>query len=248
MEQKVTIPHDWQIPTSISSRIAEIPGTQRCLEANGHLILILHKMPTPDDFKRDERLFWRSPDGTWVSDNLGAGINALHRHVIEFNDRVLKLEEMEIRATSAEEYFKIRHEVTPIYRAARNMSATISRGYDMFQDDRGLLACRNLAATVERTAELLKEDANFSLEYFMAKQAELQSLAVHRLNLIASVFFPILAVASIFGMNLEHGFEHRATWIFWLFVTSGILIGMVMKFLIFRTNKVHVEERKNKIT
>ena len=48
-------------------------------------------------------------------------------------------------------------------------------------------------------------------------------------------------------MNLEHGFEHKAPWLFWLFVASGIVIGMVMKLLVFRTNRVHVEERKNKI-
>ena len=47
MEQKITIPHSWQVPASISARIAEVPGTQRCLEADGHLVLILHKLPTP---------------------------------------------------------------------------------------------------------------------------------------------------------------------------------------------------------
>ena len=106
---------------------------------------------------------------------------------------------------------------------------------------------RNLASTVERTAELLKEDATYSLEYFMAKQAESQALAGHRLNLIAAIFFPILAFASIFGMNLEHGFDHEAPWLFWLFVAIGIVIGMVLASLVFRTHKVHVEERKNKI-
>ena len=247
MEQKITIPHKWQVPASITARIAEVPGTQRCLEADGHLILILHKLPTQTGAQGYRRLFWRSPDGTWASDDLGAGINALQRHVTEFNDRLLKLEAKENRATTAEEHFHIRHEVTPIYRAAKNMSATISRGYEMFLDDRGLLACRNLASTVERTGELLKEDATYGLEYFMAKQAESQALAGHRLNLIAAIFFPILAFASIFGMNLEHGFEHKAPWLFWLFVASGIVIGMVMKLLVFRTNRVHVEERKNKI-
>ncbi len=113
MEQKITIPHTWQIPASISARISEIPGTQRCLEADGHLILILHKLPTTASAKRDLRLFWRSPDGTWASTG-GAGINALRQHVTEFNDRVLKLEEEEGRATSAEEYFQIRREVTPM--------------------------------------------------------------------------------------------------------------------------------------
>ena len=247
MAEKVSIPQNWQVPASISARIAEVPGVQRLLEADGHLVLLLHKLPTPASAQRDIRLFWRSPDGTWASNDLGAGIMALQRHVTEFNDRVLQLEEEEHRATSAQEYFQIRHQLIPIYRAARNMSATISRGYEMFPDDRGLLACRNLAATVERTAELLREDATDGLEYLMAEQAELQALAGRRLNIIAAIFFPILAFASIFGMNLYHGFENKAPWLFWLFVAIGILIGMAMMFIVFKTGKGRVKEMKDKI-
>ena len=51
MERKMTIPHNWQIPHSISALVAEVPGTQRCLEADGHLVLILHKLPTPASFQ-----------------------------------------------------------------------------------------------------------------------------------------------------------------------------------------------------
>ena len=245
MERSVTIPNDWQIPPSISARVAEIPGAQHAIEGDGHLILILHKLPTAASAARELRMFWRTPDGTWSSDELGADINALQQHLAEFNACVLKLEANENNASSADEYFLIRRQITPIHRAAHNMSAAISRAYEMFPDDRGLLACRNLAATVERTSELLKEDVTYGLEYSMAKQTELQALASHRLNIIAAIFFPILAFASIFGMNLEHGFEHEAHWLFWLFVLFGIVIGMVMKSLIFRTDKIRVEEKKN---
>ena len=247
MEQKITIPHNWQVPVSISARIAEVPGTQRCLEADGHLVLILHKLPTPVSANRELKMFWRSPDGAWASNELGAGINALQRHVTEFNDRLVKLEEAEARATSADEYFQIRHELAPVFRTAHNMSATISRGYELFLDDRGLLACRNLAATVERTSDLLKEDATYGLEYLMAKQAEAQSLASHRLNLVAAIFFPILAFSSIFGMNLEHGLDPKNPLTFWLAVAVGIAIGMVMKFLVFRTKKGRVMKGERQI-
>ena len=231
------VPPRWQVPDSIRHSIAKVPGAQRTLEADGHIVLILHKLPTEHCANREIRLFWRNPDGTWESDDLGAGIKALQQHVTEFNNRVVELEDMENNATSADGYFHVRGQIVPIHRAAENMSAAISRAYELCPDDRGLLACRNLAAGVERTSELLKDDAAYGLEYTMAKQAESQSLASHRLNLIAAIFFPILAFASIFGMNLEHGFEHEATWLFWLFVAVGIAIGIVMKSIVFRTKR-----------
>lgn len=237
MEKKITIPKDWEIPAAISVRVAEVPGTQRCLEAEGHMILILHKLPSTDSARRDLSLFWRKPEGTWKSDGFGHGLMALRQHVIEFNEKVMKLEVEENEAVSAEDYFQIRREISPIYRAAQHMLVTISRAYDLFPEDRDLLICRNLASTAVRTAELLKEDATHGLEYFMAKQAESQALASHRLNLIAAIFFPILAFASIFGMNLSHGYEDESPWLFWLVVIIGITTGWVMKSLVFKVSK-----------
>jgi len=248
MEQKITIPENWDIPVAISDRVSDVLGTQRCLEAEGHLVLILHKLPDTDSTRRNLRLFWRSPDGTWTSNGMGTGIKALQEHVAEFNTRVVQLEKEEDRAVSAKDFFQIRREISPIYRTTRHMSVTIERASELCADDRGLLICRNLASTVVRTAELLKEDATHSLEYFMAKQAESQALASHRLNLIAAIFFPILAFAAIFGMNLEHGFEHESIWLFWLVVVIGIVTGLVMQSLIFKTNRVSAdEERKENV-
>ena len=104
--------------------------------------------------------------------------------------------------------------------------------------------CRNLAATVERTAELVKEDTTYGFEHFMAEQAESQALAAHRLNLVAAIFFPILAFASIFGMNLAHGFDSKSPYLFWLLVTLGVVFGFAMKSLVFRS-KAHIDEKKN---
>ncbi len=217
---------------------------QRALEADGHLLLILHVLPAAHSPTREVRMFWRAPDGTWASDDLGPGIDALRQHVAEFNNRVLELEDMEHKVMAADDYFYIRCEVAPIHRAAQNMLTAISRAYETHPEDQGLLVCRNLAANVERTAELLKDDMGYGLEYAMAKQAESQSLASHRLNLIAAIFFPILAFASIFGMNLEHGFDHDAAWIFWLFVALGIGVGVVMTAIVFRTQTIEKLRRK----
>ena len=169
---------------------------------------------------------------------MGQGINALQRHISEYNDHVLKLENDEHQATTAYDYHRIRHEIAPIDRAAHNMAATLSRAFELCPQDAGLLACRNLATTVERTSELLKDDATFGLEYAMAKQAESQANASHRLNIIAATFFPILAFASIFGMNLDHGLEHLySPWLFWGLLVFGISLGFIAKSLILTNEK-----------
>lgn len=245
MDQRIAIPQEWQVPLAIRARIAEVPGTQRCLEAEGHILLVLHKLPAPDDTHRYLRLFWRHPDGDWASSDLGPGIKALQKHIAEYTHEIEQLEQLENSAANADEYFHIRHEITPICRAAQNLAAAVARAYEMTPDDRGLLACRNLGATVQRTAELLKEDATYSLDYFMAKQAESQALASHRLNLIAAIFFPILAFASIFGMNLTHGFEGKSPWLFWLFMVIGISIGAIMTSLVVKPNNKHKARKRH---
>ncbi|MDP6447268.1 MAG: CorA family divalent cation transporter [Pirellulaceae bacterium] len=234
MVQQIRIPHNWNVPDSIRQRVADIAGAQRALEADGHLLLILHKLPDAESAQRDLRMFWRSAEGEWASNDFGPGVKSLQRHIGEYNDRVNALEDDEHRADSADEYFQIRREITPIHRAAKNMSESLSLAYQMFSDDRGLLGCRNFAAGVERTAELLKDDATYGLEFSMAKQAEAQALAGHRQNLITSIFFPILTFAAIFGMNLDHGLEHKPIWLFWILVMIGVSIGFMMKTLVFR--------------
>lgn len=237
-EQRIVVPHNWELPESMRQSIAEVPGTQRAIEAEGHLILILHKLPIAGSSQRELGMFWRSSDGTWKSNELGGGIQALQRHVNEYGNRALELEDMENKAVAADDFFYVRNEIAPVHRAAKNMFAAISRAYEILPTDKGLLICRNLAASVERTTELLKDDVTYGIEYAMAKQAEAQSLASHRLNLIAAVFFPILSFAAIFGMNLDHGFEGKSTWVFWSFVAVGVSLGLIMKVIVFTKTKV----------
>ena len=83
-----------------------------------------------------------------------------------------------------------------------------------------------MAAILDRTSVLLKENAAHRPECTMAKQAGLKTLASHRLNIIAAIFFPILAFTSIFIMNPKYGFAQEVHWPFWLFVVIGIVIGI----------------------
>jgi hypothetical protein len=85
---RVSIPHDWHVPGTFLKRLGDSVGRQRAMQAEGHLLLILHEPPVPGVAERKGRLFWRDPKGSWRSKPLGDGPQALKRHVNEFGDRV----------------------------------------------------------------------------------------------------------------------------------------------------------------
>ena len=49
--------------------------------------------------------------------------------------------------------------------------------------------------------------------------------AGHRLNLLAALALPLMAVASVFGMNLPSGLEGGGTAAFWVIVGASLLLG-----------------------
>jgi len=99
------------------------------------LILILHKLPIAGSSQRELGMFWRSSDGTWKSNELGGGIQALQQHVNEYGNRALELEDMENKAVAADDFFYVRNEIPPVHRAAKNMFAAISRTYEVLPTD-----------------------------------------------------------------------------------------------------------------
>ena len=41
------LPYDWDVPEVFRKRLGEGAGRQRCMTADGHLLLVLHQPPTP---------------------------------------------------------------------------------------------------------------------------------------------------------------------------------------------------------
>ncbi len=69
---------------------------------------------------------------------------------------------------------------------------------------------------------IILADAKLALDYRIAQSAEVQmakatemTAAQHKLNILAAATFPLMAVATFFGMNLVHGFE-SAPGLFWV--------------------------------
>jgi Mg2+ and Co2+ transporter CorA len=68
--------------------------------------------------------------------------------------------------------------------------------------------------------------------------------ASHRLNILAALFFPLTAIASLFGMNLAHGMNERRPEIFWLICVSSVSLGFVMKGWVLGKTKSQETNRK----
>ena len=94
MPAKSILPPQWELPSTIVERLGEEAGRQRAMTADGHLLLVLHVPPGPEDLARKGRFFWRKPDGSWRSDALGAGPPAVARHLDEYTRLINDLESL----------------------------------------------------------------------------------------------------------------------------------------------------------
>ena len=75
--------------------------------------------------------------------------------------------------------------------------------------------------------------ARNGLEFEMARAAEKQARtgeaaarAGHRLNIMAALFFPITAVARVFGINMPLGIESAPKWLGWGVLAAALALGI----------------------
>ena len=231
------IPPTWTVPDAIRIRLGQSTfGRQRAIVEDGHLLLVLHKPPGPDDRGREGLLFWRHPNGEWQFSRGGSGPGALKRHVQSYAEIEGKLTQDYEQATSVNALFDLMEALTPLVRAARNQHQALQAARDAIKNDVFLIEMRDLAYDVERNLELLLEDTRNAVQHRMAREAEKQAKlsqqalqASHRLNILAALFFPLTALASLFGMNLAHGLDQGSVLIFWLVSIASIGLGFVLK-------------------
>jgi len=204
------LPEDWQVPQQFRDRLGSRVGRQRAMQADNHLLLVLHAPPKPDDSQRIGRFFWRADDGTWTSDAFGSGFASLNRHLDEYEQAFTALDRQEEKARAAAEYFDVLDGLSPIRRAAINLHHVLQDARKKCPEYRELIDARDRAYTIERTAELLTSETKNALDLTVARRAEEQAqasqrmaFAAHRLNILAAIFFPIATVAAICGIDLE---------------------------------------------
>ncbi|MCA9183296.1 MAG: hypothetical protein KDA51_17670 [Planctomycetales bacterium] len=208
------IPPLWKVPQVFRDRMGEQVGRQRAMIADGHLLLVLHAPPKPNENQRHGRFFWRDADGQWTSKDRGTGLNALNKHLEDYEELIAALDRLEEQATTSGQYFAILEQLSPVQRAATNLHHVLQEAREKCPEFRELINLRDRAYGIERTAELLLAEVKNALDVAVAKRAEEQaesshqmSIASHRLNKLAAFFFPIATLMAIFGANLRHGFE-----------------------------------------
>lgn len=210
--------------------------------ADGHLLLILHSPPTAEQSERNGRIFWRAPDATWKAKTSSNGLRALKDHLAAYRKRLEDLEEHEDAAQTADDYFSVLSEASPLYRAARNQHIALQHARELVADARDVINFRDQTYEIERAAELMHIDTKNALDFSVAQRTEEQAkssfqmaVSSHRLNVLAAFFFPIATLSSVFGTNLIHGFEQKhAPWLFLGMLGVGLLIGLILKAIVTR--------------
>jgi hypothetical protein len=237
MAPKSIVPANWEIPAELRQRLGDKAGRQRALVTDGHLLLVLHRPPKKDETERVGRYFWRKPDGTWLSNELGGGSAAVTRHLTEFSDAIDRFDRLEEAAQNVTDYFHVLESVTPLHRSARNQHAALQQAREQLPDDRDLINFRDRAYEIERNAELLLADTRHGVEFAVAKKSEEQADAAHqmavsshRLNLLVAFFFPIATLATIFGSNLRHPLEEYfpPPLAFYIVLGVGLFMGLAL--------------------
>ena len=231
------IPHNWQIPASIKGRVGtNTYGRQRAIIEEGHLLLILHDKPEPDQDERKGSLFWRTPDGQWKNSRGGKSVQGLKDFIQEYLDAHEQLEEAYDAAQSAKDFFDVLETAIPLKRAASHAFEAVQHAREALKDYTDLIEIRDLAYDNERRFDLLVQDARNAVDFKIAVESEEQAdlskealLASHKLNRIAALFLPLTALTSVFGMNMNRGLESKGVALFWTIFTVGVATGFIMK-------------------
>lgn len=232
------VPPGWDIPLEIRVHLGDRSGRQRVLLADGHLILILHRIPQHKNRERESVYFWRCPSGEWRTSDRGQPKPVLQTLIDEYEQAVGTLGEQHDVAITAAERFAILERVGPINRAIRNLADTLTKARESAEctdAKKDVAGFSEHAQDVARNCELLQGDARNAIDFHIARQSEIQAAhsqqverASHRLNSMAAIFLPLTAVASLFGMNLQSGFENAPPWFFWVIMSGSVAAGFLI--------------------
>jgi len=246
------IPPTWSLPDAIRARLGQSSyGRQRALVEDGHVVLVLHRAPGPDDRQREGILFWRNPAGEWQCNRGGPGPGGVKRHIQAYAELEAGLSAQYEKADDINKLFDLLEALVPLVRAARNQHGALQTAREAVKGDTFLIEMRDLAYEIERNFDLLIEDVRNEIQHRSARKAEEQARlseqalhASHRLNILAALFFPLTAIASLFGMNLAHGLDQQRPAFFWLVFVLGCALGFAMKSWVLGKSKTQVPPPK----
>jgi Mg2+ and Co2+ transporter CorA len=125
-----------------------------------------------------------------------------------------------------------------VLRSSRGLHRALQQAREFVKADRDLINLRDSAASIERNAELLLQDAQFGLNFTVAKQAETQAQSAqrmantsHRLNVLAALFLPLTALTGLFSMSVRADIADTPV-NFWLIACTGVVVGLVLSSIV----------------
>ena len=233
-EARSFLPASWELPEAIAKRLGDAAGRQRVMSDDGHLLLILHRAPTPDDDEvRHPALFWCTPSGEWHSSPDAGGLDALEAHLQAYAKSIHGLDRQVDTAATPSEYFAVLRWVNPMLRSSRHQLTVLQAAREALPDERRLINARDLAADVERAVDLVASDARAGMEYSLARSSAEQAHFAHeatlearKLNRLVAFFFPLATLVAVFGMNPPESVIVSQT--FWMVIAAGAVAGLVV--------------------
>jgi len=206
------------------------------MKSNEDLLVVAHVVPEHDEAGRRGVLFWRDQQGEWRCSNGDPGKVALGMHLDRYAKRIDQYELQETIATRADDYLPLLEGLAPLVRSCRNLLETLEEARKALPEERPLIDHRDRAYDLSRQAELLYEDAKNSMDVAIIRRADEQAnsthqmtVAAHRLNMLAAMFFPFATLGAIFGTTLTDNWSWSHSVLpFVLFLIAGLLIGVVL--------------------
>ena len=208
------LPEAWEVPQAFRDRLGEEAGRQRVMEAEGQLLVVLHAPPTPGKHIRFGKTYWRNAEGAWKPVAQDHTSNPIGELLDQYNEVLDSIQQIVDDADRAREYFDVLSALVPLVRACKNLHEVLTETRNIARDDRALILLRDRSYTLSRRAELLQHDAKNMLDFVIARRAEVQAeeaqrqtKAAYRLNVIVALFFPVATAASVLGIELTNGLE-----------------------------------------
>ncbi len=236
MAQSPLVPANWQLPEVFRRRLGNSVGRQRSMFEESHLLIVAHQVPAADEGVRRGVLFWRSPEGEWKASNGDPGKAAISNLLDAYEKRLEEFDKMEARAVRADEYLPLLDGLAPFQRSLRNLYEVLQEARKVGDGFDELIDVRNRAYELSRSAELLHQDAKNAMDVAVIRRAEEQAVssermakASHRLNILASIFFPLATLGAIFSTTLTEGWSwSRSASPFFAFLLCGGVLGMIL--------------------
>ncbi len=237
--------YEWALPDSITKRLgSKTYGNQRIIFEENHLLIILRDLPSDPDDQKEHKIFLINSQLDVFCNGAPKGEDEMYKLLDSFQVELDTLEDELDDAKTIKQYFNVQEKLLPICRVIKSQAKTLQEARKAIKDDRFLLEVRDISAELNRGYEILLSDCRLELELLIAQKTEEQAdkasdalEAQNKLNLLASFTFPIMAVSTIFGMNLPHGLEKEPSTLFWIVIIVGVGVGFGVKKWLFRKSE-----------